>query len=78
MNGRGTRDNILLIITCFVLTYYNYLSQDEIRSAVEAYTLECRAAGGIGDEKCDYLELSFPIVSRALRVSALISIIINY
>ena len=42
MNGRGTRDNILLIITCFVLTYYNYLSQDEIRSAVEAYTLECR------------------------------------
>jgi len=39
MNGRGTWDNIRLVITSLVLLYFNYIQADEVRLAIDAYTL---------------------------------------
>lgn len=39
MNHRGTWDNIKLVTTCLILLNYNYITADEIRLAIDAYTL---------------------------------------
>ena len=65
MNGRGTWDNIRLVVTSLVLLYHNYITPDEIRLAIDAYTLQCREP----EKKREYLELSFDQVNKALRVS---------
>lgn len=58
MNGRGTWDNIRLVMTSMVLLYHNYITQDEIKQAVDAYTLQCRKP----EKKTEYLELNFEVV----------------
>jgi len=65
MNGRGTWDNIRLVITSLVLLYHNYITGDEIRQAIDAYTLQCRDK----ERKTEYLELNFESIQKALRVS---------
>ena len=65
MNGRGTWDNIRLVLTSLVLLYHNYITTDEIKHAIDAYTLQCRDK----EKKTEYLELSFETVQKALRVS---------
>jgi len=39
MKSRGTYDNIRLVITSLVLLYHNYITCNEIKHAVDAYTL---------------------------------------
>ena len=45
MNGRGTWDNIRLVVTSLVLLYHNYITPDEIRLAIDAYTCRARRIG---------------------------------
>lgn len=59
MNSRGTWDNVQLVITSLVLLHYSYISHEEIRSAVDAYTLQCLEKK---EKKSEYLELSFETV----------------
>ena len=63
MNGRGTFANIKLIITALVLLNKQYLTGDDIRYGVDAYTLTVR------EFKCEYINLNFEKVQRAFRVS---------
>ena len=65
MNSRGTWDNVQLVLTSLVLLHYSYITHEEIRNAVDAYTLQCRAK----EKKSEYLELAFETVQQALRVS---------
>lgn len=58
MNSRGTLDNVWLVITSLVLLYHNYITFDEIRHAVDAYTLQCRDK----EKKTEYLEMTFETV----------------
>lgn len=67
MNSRGTWDNVQLVLTSLVLLHYSYITHEEIRNAVDAYTLQCRAK----EKKSEYLELTFETVQQALRVSRL-------
>ena len=53
MNGRGTFSNIKLIITALVLLNKQYLTDDDIRYGVDAYTLTVR------EFKCEFINLSF-------------------
>ena len=65
MNGRGTWDNIRLVMTSLVLLYHNYITADEIRLAIEAYTLQVREKA----RRQEYLDLNFETIQNALRVS---------
>ena len=56
LNSRGTYDNIRLVITVLVLLRYNYLTSNEVRLALDAFTLTCR------EYEDDYLELEFHTV----------------
>ena len=58
MNSRGTWDNVQLVLTSLVLLHYSYITHEEIRNAVDAYTLQCRAK----EKKSEYLELTFETV----------------
>lgn len=58
MNGRGTWDNIRLVITSLVLLHHSYITGDEIRLAIDAYTLQCREK----EKKAEYLELTFETI----------------
>ena len=53
MNGRGTFSNIKLIITSLVLLNKQYLTDDDIRYGVDAYTLTVR------EFKCEFINLTF-------------------
>ena len=71
MNHRGTWDNIRLVVTCLVLLYNNYITADEIRLAIDAYTLQCLDREKRSDFSVEYLELTFETIAKALRVSPL-------
>ena len=62
LNSRGTYDNIRLVITVLVLLRYNYLTSNEVRLALDAFTLTCR------EYEDDYMELEFNTVQKALRL----------
>lgn len=62
MNHRGTWDNIRLVVTCLVLLHHNYIMADEIRLAIDAYTLQCRDREKRSEFSVEYLELTFEIV----------------
>ena len=51
MNGRGTFANIKLIVTSLVLLNKQYLTYDDIKFGVDAYTLTVR------ELKCEYINL---------------------
>ena len=63
MNARGTYANIRLIVTTLVLLKKQYLTGDDIRFGVDAYTLTIR------ETKSEYLNLTFERVQKAFRVS---------
>ena len=63
MNGRGTFANIKLIVTSLVLLNKQYLTYDDIKFGVDAYTLTVR------ELKCEYINLQYEKVQRAFRVS---------
>ena len=65
INGRGTWDNIRLVMTSLVLLYHNYITGDEIRLAIDAYTLQVREK----ERRQEYLDLNFETIQKALRVS---------
>ena len=65
MNARGTFANIRLIVTALVLLKKQYLTGDDIRHGVDAYTLTIR------ETKSEYLNLTFERVQKAFRVSEL-------
>lgn len=58
MNSRGTWDNIWLVITSLVLLYQSYITCDEIKHAIDAYTLQVRDK----EKKSEYLDLNFETV----------------
>ena len=62
MNARGTNANIRLIITSLVLLNKQYLTVDDIRYGIEAYTLTIR------ETKSEYLDLNFEKVQKAFRL----------
>ena len=68
MNHRGTWDNIRLVVTSLVLLNHNYLTADEIKLAIDAYTLQCRDREKRSEFSVEYLELTFEIVQKALRL----------
>ena len=47
-----------LVLTSLVLLHYGYITHEEIRNAVDAYTLQCRDS----EKKSEYLELTFETV----------------
>ena len=53
MNSRGTFANIRLIVTALVLLKKQYLTGDDIKYGVDAYTLTVR------ETKSEYLNLTF-------------------
>ena len=63
MNARGTYANIRLIITSLILLRKQYLTVDDIKYGVDAYTLAIR------ETKSEYLDLTFEKVQKAFRVS---------
>ena len=58
MNSRGTWDNIRLLITSLVLLFHGYISGDEIKQAIDAYTLQVREK----EKKTEFLDLNFETV----------------
>ena len=58
MNSRGTWDNIRLLTNSLILLYHNYITCDEIKHAIDAYTLQCRDK----EKKSEYLKLDFETV----------------
>lgn len=64
MNSRGTWDNIRLIVTSLVLLNHNFLTTEEIKHAIDVYTLKCREMKSEG-----YLKLDYEVIQRTLRVS---------
>ena len=53
------------MITSLVLTYYAYITGDEVKHAVDAYNLQVRDK----EKKTVYLDLVFETIQKALRVS---------
>jgi hypothetical protein len=65
VNSRETYSNIKLITAALILLKKGYLTADEIRHALLAYTLTAR------DAKREFLPLDHEWVNKALRVSCL-------
>ena len=65
MNSRETYSNIKLITATLILIKKGYLSADEIRHALLAYTLTAR------EFQIEFLPLEYEKVNKALRVSIL-------
>ena len=68
MSGRGTRDNIFLLKTCLILLHFNYITGDEIRQAIDAYTLQLRDESIPLENRRHYLELNFETIQKTLRL----------
>ena len=66
MNGRGTWDNVTLVVHSLILLHYQYITGDEVKHAVDAYNLQVRDK----EKKTVYLDLNFETIQKALRVSS--------
>lgn len=63
MNGRETVSNVALIPTTLLVLRNGYLTNDQVRHALNAYTLSVREA------RTEFLPLVYETVIKALRVS---------
>ncbi len=62
MNSRETYSNIKLVSAALILVKKGYLTADEIRHALLAYTLTAR------DCKSEFVTLDYAMIIKALRV----------
>lgn len=62
MNGRETYSNIKLITTALLLHKKNYLTSDDIRHGLLAFTLSAR------ELKTEYLPIRYSAIVKCLRV----------
>ena len=71
MNSRETHSNIKLVTATLILLKKGFLTADEIRHALLAYTLAAR------DCKTEFLPLVYSCVIQALRVRSIFDKILD-